>query len=100
MASSFPPRRRHPPPLSSLQPQLTAPTPLPPHSVPKAEDQSNASTAVATLLVLHLREAIPHDVIPQLLSHYGASSVRPCAGGSLIQQFYPKMEKEDSNGWK
>ncbi|WOL11118.1 U11/U12 small nuclear ribonucleoprotein 65 kDa protein [Canna indica] len=73
-----------------------APTPLPLHSVPEAEDQSDGSAAVATLLVLHLRKAIPHDVIPQLLSHYGASSVRPCAGVRFKDphDFHPQLVPE------
>lgn len=34
-------------------------------------------------MVRHLPEAIPHDMLSRLFSHYGASSVRPCAGGKL-----------------
>lgn len=36
-----------------------------------------------TLLIKHLPEAIPHDTLFRLLSHYGASSVRPCSSGRL-----------------
>ncbi|KAL3843318.1 hypothetical protein ACJIZ3_000721 [Penstemon smallii] len=36
-----------------------------------------------TLLVRHLPEAIPHDTVSRLFSHYGASSVRPCSHGRL-----------------
>lgn len=39
----------------------------------------------ATLLVRHLPEAIPQDTLTRLFSHYGASSVRPCAGGRYPQ---------------
>ncbi|WOK93922.1 U11/U12 small nuclear ribonucleoprotein 65 kDa protein isoform X1 [Canna indica] len=80
MASSFPPPPRHPPPLLPPQPQLIAPTPPPPHAVPESEDQSNGSATASMLLVRRLPEAIPHDVLSRLFSHYGASSVRPCAG--------------------
>ncbi|XP_058107735.1 U11/U12 small nuclear ribonucleoprotein 65 kDa protein isoform X2 [Magnolia sinica] len=46
--------------------------------------QAAESEAVAaTLLVRHLPEAIPHDTLSRLFSHYGASYVRPCAGGRL-----------------
>nr|XP_048333104.1 U11/U12 small nuclear ribonucleoprotein 65 kDa protein isoform X1 [Ziziphus jujuba var. spinosa] len=34
---------------------------------------------MATLLIRHLPEAIPEDTLSRLFSHYGASSVRPCA---------------------
>ncbi|CAI9764310.1 unnamed protein product [Fraxinus pennsylvanica] len=37
--------------------------------------------ASITLLVRHLPEAIPHDTLARLFSHYGASSVRPCTYG-------------------
>ncbi|XP_057469765.1 LOW QUALITY PROTEIN: U11/U12 small nuclear ribonucleoprotein 65 kDa protein-like [Actinidia eriantha] len=36
-----------------------------------------------TLLIRHLPEAIPHDALCRLFSHYGASSVRPCANGRV-----------------
>lgn len=36
-----------------------------------------------TLLIKHLPEAIPHETLSRLFSHYGASSVRPCIGGRL-----------------
>ncbi|XP_045795565.1 U11/U12 small nuclear ribonucleoprotein 65 kDa protein [Trifolium pratense] len=41
------------------------------------------SAAPATLLIKHLPDAIPHDTLSRLLSHYGASSVRPCSTGRL-----------------
>lgn len=37
-----------------------------------------------TLLIKHLPEAIPHDTLSRLLSHYGASSVRPCSSGRYL----------------
>lgn len=37
--------------------------------------------ASITLLVRHLPEAIPHDTLSRLFSHYGASSVRPFTHG-------------------
>ncbi|XP_044499464.1 U11/U12 small nuclear ribonucleoprotein 65 kDa protein [Mangifera indica] len=36
-----------------------------------------------TLLVKHLPEAITHDTLTRLFSHYDASSVRPCSTGRL-----------------
>ncbi|CAI9289826.1 unnamed protein product [Lactuca saligna] len=36
-----------------------------------------------TLLIRHLPEAIPHDTLTRLFSHYGASSVRPCTTGRM-----------------
>ncbi|KAJ0080415.1 hypothetical protein Patl1_23000 [Pistacia atlantica] len=38
---------------------------------------------LVTLLVKHLPEAITHDTLTRLFSHYGASSVRPCSTGRL-----------------
>lgn len=39
--------------------------------------------AAATLLIRHLPEAIPHDTLSRLFSHYGASCVRPCTTGRM-----------------
>ncbi|XP_059647288.1 U11/U12 small nuclear ribonucleoprotein 65 kDa protein isoform X2 [Cornus florida] len=39
--------------------------------------------ASVTLLIRHLPEAIPYDTLSRLFSHYGASSLRPCASGRL-----------------
>ncbi|XP_022718968.1 LOW QUALITY PROTEIN: U11/U12 small nuclear ribonucleoprotein 65 kDa protein-like [Durio zibethinus] len=39
--------------------------------------------SIATLLIRHLPEAIPHETLLRLFSHYGASSVRPCSTGKL-----------------
>lgn len=39
--------------------------------------------SLATLLIRHLPEAIPHDTLSRLFSHYGASTVRPCSSGRL-----------------
>lgn len=41
------------------------------------------SEAMITLLIRHLPEAIPHDTLSRLFSHYGASSVRPCSAPRL-----------------
>ncbi|XP_071710800.1 U11/U12 small nuclear ribonucleoprotein 65 kDa protein [Rutidosis leptorrhynchoides] len=38
---------------------------------------------VFTLLIRHLPEAIPHDTLSRLFSHYGASCVRPCTTGRM-----------------
>ncbi|KAI3718284.1 hypothetical protein L6452_19148 [Arctium lappa] len=37
----------------------------------------------ATLLICHLREAIPHDTLSRLFPHYEASCARPCTTGSV-----------------
>ncbi|KAJ0979140.1 hypothetical protein J5N97_014614 [Dioscorea zingiberensis] len=68
-----------------FQPMAPLPPPHPPPSVPNPEEQTAgpAEGAVATLLVRHLPEAIPHEMLSRLFSHYGSSSVRPCAGGRL-----------------
>ncbi|KAF2288245.1 hypothetical protein GH714_005248 [Hevea brasiliensis] len=42
-----------------------------------------AEATVVTLLIRHLPEAIPHETLSRLFSHYSASSFRPCAGGRL-----------------
>lgn len=42
----------------------------------------------ATLLIKHLPDAIPHDTLSRLLSHYGASSVRPCSAGRYHSHIY------------
>ncbi|KVH90700.1 Nucleotide-binding, alpha-beta plait [Cynara cardunculus var. scolymus] len=36
-----------------------------------------------TLLIRHLPEAIPHDTLSRLFSHYGASRVHPCTTGRM-----------------
>lgn len=45
--------------------------------------RSTESESSTSLLVRHLPEAIPHDTLSRLFSHYGASAVRPCSGGRL-----------------
>ncbi|CAL9088184.1 unnamed protein product [Musa acuminata var. zebrina] len=72
-----------PPPPPPHEPRMAPPPP--PNSVPAAEGSSGGAgvAAAATLLVRHLPEAMPYDVLSRLFSHYGASSVRPCAGGRL-----------------
>ncbi|KAK4491488.1 hypothetical protein RD792_002238 [Penstemon davidsonii] len=47
-----------------------------------------------TLLVRHLPEAIPHDTISRLFSHYGASSVRPCSHGRVKNCAYVDFRNE------
>ncbi|MQL91397.1 hypothetical protein Taro_024018 [Colocasia esculenta] len=82
---------RHVPPLSSQQPSFLG---VPPGEWPSSqapppplETQGAAAPPTApglvTLLVRHLPEAIPQDMLTRLFSFYGASSVRPCAGGRL-----------------
>ncbi|KAJ4821821.1 hypothetical protein Tsubulata_017813 [Turnera subulata] len=48
----------------------------------KAEEPSQPET-LTTLLIRHLPESIPYETLSRLLSHYGASSVRPCTTGRL-----------------
>lgn len=48
----------------------------------QSESQAADPSAI-TLLVRHLPDGIPHDIVSRLLSQYGASSVRPCSGGRL-----------------
>ncbi|CAI9096942.1 OLC1v1033206C1 [Oldenlandia corymbosa var. corymbosa] len=68
-----PPLMNHPPP--HLQPvgNLT-------HFPNYTDGNGNQNS---TLLIRHLPEAIPHDTLSRLLSHYGASSVRPCTHGRM-----------------
>lgn len=76
MASFFPAVPPRPP-----MPETAPPPPPPPNLVSESEESSSGAEAVATLLVRHLPEGMPHDLLSRLFSHYGASSVRPCAGG-------------------
>ncbi|KAL1373240.1 hypothetical protein HN51_003229 [Arachis hypogaea] len=48
-----------------------------------ADSKPPAMDSPVTLLIKHLPEAIPHDTLSRLLSHYGASSLRPCSTGRL-----------------
>ncbi|KAF3322574.1 U11/U12 small nuclear ribonucleoprotein [Carex littledalei] len=50
------------------------PPPYPPPPPPQLPE---------TLLVKHLPEGMTEEMLSRLFSHYGASSVRPCAGGKL-----------------
>ncbi|KAI9121458.1 hypothetical protein K1719_008491 [Acacia pycnantha] len=47
------------------------------------ETKPSAVESPVTLLIKHLPEAIPHETLSRLLSHFGASSVRPCSSGRL-----------------
>ncbi|GFZ09755.1 RNA-binding (RRM/RBD/RNP motifs) family protein [Actinidia rufa] len=67
-----------PPSQSSLNPQ-TAPF-IGYQGAAKVSSETSEKWA-ETLLIRHLLEAIPHDALSRLFSHYGASSVRPCANG-------------------
>ncbi|KAL8521198.1 hypothetical protein ACS0TY_011659 [Phlomoides rotata] len=49
-----------------------------------------------TLLVRHLPEAIPHDTLTRLFSHYGASSVRPCSHGRMKNCAFIDFKNEAS----
>ncbi|TVU47216.1 hypothetical protein EJB05_06808 [Eragrostis curvula] len=69
------------PPPPSLPPAPFTPSPAPPPPPPPQQQQPPA--AGATLLVRHLPEAITEEMLSRLFSHYGATSVRPCAGGKL-----------------
>lgn len=78
LMSSFPP----PPPPASANP-----SPAPPP--PPLQQQPGSAPAAATLLVRHLPEAIPQEMLSRLFSHYGATSVRPCAGGKYSPPHLP-----------
>ncbi|GFZ09754.1 RNA-binding (RRM/RBD/RNP motifs) family protein [Actinidia rufa] len=69
-----------PPSQSSLNPQ-TAPF-IGYQGAAKVSSETSEEWA-ETLLIRHLPEAIPHDALSRLFSHYGASSVRPCANGRV-----------------
>lgn len=71
VAPSFPPQD------APFRPPATAPQQ---HSMSNAE-KAPADAEAATLLVRHLPEAMPQEMLSRLFSHYGASTVRPCAGG-------------------
>ncbi|KAL1554528.1 U11/U12 small nuclear ribonucleoprotein 65 kDa protein [Salvia divinorum] len=49
-----------------------------------------------TLLVRHLPEAIPHDTLTRLFSHYGASSVRPFTHGRVRNCAFVDFKDESS----
>ncbi|GKV07531.1 hypothetical protein SLEP1_g19291 [Rubroshorea leprosula] len=59
-----------------------------------ATPKSLESQSPATLLVRHLPEAIPHDTLSRLFSHYGAASVRPCSSGRLRNCAFVDFEGE------
>lgn len=72
------------PPPATLPPVPLTPSPAPPPPQTVAQQQQHpgsAPAAGATLLVRHLPEAITQEMLSRLFSHYGATSVRPCAGG-------------------
>ncbi|XP_028790077.1 U11/U12 small nuclear ribonucleoprotein 65 kDa protein [Neltuma alba] len=47
------------------------------------ESKPSAGESPVTLLIKHLPEAISHETLSRLLSHFGASSIRPCSSGRL-----------------
>ncbi|XP_038696741.1 U11/U12 small nuclear ribonucleoprotein 65 kDa protein isoform X3 [Tripterygium wilfordii] len=49
----------------------------------RASSVESESETVVTLLIKHLPDAIPHETLSRLFSHYGASSVRPCSTGRM-----------------
>lgn len=55
----------------------------------------SAEKEAATLLIRHLPEAIPHDTLSRLFSHYGASSVRPCTTGRMRNCAFVDFSNED-----
>ncbi|KAH0470424.1 hypothetical protein IEQ34_000147 [Dendrobium chrysotoxum] len=67
--------------LSQIPQQQLPPQPQPPPTMSDTKEAPEGT--VATLLVRHLPEGIPDDMLSRLFSHCGAASVRPCAGGSL-----------------
>ncbi|CAL4930781.1 unnamed protein product [Urochloa decumbens] len=73
------------PPPQTLPPAPAAPYPATPPPLQQQHPQhlGPAPAGAATLLVRHLPEAITQEMLSRLFSHYGATSVRPCAGGKL-----------------
>ncbi|KAG9446751.1 hypothetical protein H6P81_012879 [Aristolochia fimbriata] len=73
--------------MAILPPSQAHPDPLRPHlgvmGVKDSANERQEESPAATVLVRHLPEAIPVDTLSRLFSHYGASAVRPCAGGRL-----------------
>ncbi|KAG2320065.1 hypothetical protein Bca52824_013278, partial [Brassica carinata] len=53
-----------------------------------------AETSGVTLLVRHLPDEIPHDIVSRLFSQYGASAVRPCSGGRLRNAAFVDFKNE------
>ncbi|WVZ95137.1 hypothetical protein U9M48_040938 [Paspalum notatum var. saurae] len=75
----------HPPP-HALPPAPTTPYPAAPPPLQQQQQTQPGPApagAAATLLVRHLPEAITQEMLSRLFSHYGATSIRPCAGGKL-----------------
>ncbi|KAF8728555.1 hypothetical protein HU200_017818 [Digitaria exilis] len=64
-------------------PATPYPVTLPPVVQHHHQQPDPAPAGAATLLVRHLPEAITQEMLSRLFSHYGATSVRPCAGGKL-----------------
>ncbi|PAN49872.1 hypothetical protein GQ55_9G491400 [Panicum hallii var. hallii] len=75
------------PATHALPPAPTAPYPATPPPLQQHHQHQQqpgpAPAGAATLLVRHLPEAITQEMLSRLFSHYGATSVRPCAGGKL-----------------
>ncbi|KAK8928420.1 hypothetical protein KSP39_PZI017606 [Platanthera zijinensis] len=86
--------------MTSFSTYLHRDAPLPPaqpaqHPPPPISDAKEAPEGtVATLLVRHLPEGIPGDMLSRLFSHYGAASVRPCAGGKLRNCAFVDFKEE------
>ncbi|KAF7140770.1 hypothetical protein RHSIM_Rhsim06G0113900 [Rhododendron simsii] len=68
---------------SSMNPKTTPHVVYNQGTATAASSESPEEAAAATLLIRHLPEAIPHDTLSRLFSHYGASSVRPCTTGRV-----------------
>ncbi|XP_070051009.1 U11/U12 small nuclear ribonucleoprotein 65 kDa protein isoform X2 [Nicotiana tomentosiformis] len=47
-----------------------------------------------TLLIRHLPEAVPHETLSRLLSNYGASSIRPCTTGRVMNCVFVDFKDE------
>ncbi|XP_068637308.1 U11/U12 small nuclear ribonucleoprotein 65 kDa protein [Aristolochia californica] len=86
--------------MAFLPPSQPNPDPLRPHvgvmGVKDSTSERQEETPEATLLVRHLPEAISGDTLSRFFSHYGASSVRPCAGGRLRNCVFVDFKKEAS----
>ncbi|KAJ4915041.1 U11/U12 small nuclear ribonucleoprotein 65 kDa protein [Raphanus sativus] len=70
------------------------PTSEPAVSLPTTTQVAEPLGVVITLLVRHLPDGIPHDIVSRLFSQYGASAVRPCSGGRLRNAAFVDFKNE------
>uniref|UniRef100_A0A1J3HYT0 U11/U12 small nuclear ribonucleoprotein 65 kDa protein n=1 Tax=Noccaea caerulescens TaxID=107243 RepID=A0A1J3HYT0_NOCCA len=75
---------------------MAAPTTSEPAvNLPTTQYESQAAEPLGiTLLVRHLPDGIPHDIVSRLFSQYGASGVRLCSGGRLRNAAFVDFKNE------